>query len=109
MSKKQSFSRSQFVSSVVPAATTSSWQPRRALVAALAAPKRGTREFAPHSQVALTTTPPSRDQGILNLAKSPYAKLRNVPVHAVTIERGFWAQRREVNVNKCIPSMERLL
>src|SRR5207244_5630343 len=38
-----------------------------------------------------------------------YAKLRNVPVHAVTIENGFWAQRREVNVNKSIPSMEKLL
>src|SRR5436853_2307713 len=109
MSKKQSCSRRQFVSSAVSAATISSWQPGRALFAALAAPKRGTREFAPHSQVALTTTPPWRDQGILNLAKSPYAKLRNVPVHAVTIENGFWAQRREVNVNKSIPSMEKLL
>ena len=109
MSKKQSFSRRQFVSSAVSAATISSWQPGRALFAALAAPKRGAREFAPHSQVALTTTPPWRDQGILNLAKSPYAKLRNVPVHAVTIENGFWAQRREVNVNKSIPSMEKLL
>src|SRR5881392_338551 len=109
MSKKQSFSRRQFVSSAVSAATISSWQPGRALFAALAAPKRGTRELAPHSQVALTTTPPWRDQGILNLAKSPYAKLRNVPVHAVTIENGFWAQRREVNVNTSIPSMEKLL
>src|SRR5256884_5517954 len=109
MTKKQSFPRRQFVSSAVSAATISSWQPGRALFAALAAPKRGTRELAPHSQVALTTTPPWRDQGILNLAKSPYAKLRNVPVHAVTIENGFGAQRREVNVNKSIPSMEKLL
>src|SRR5437588_643078 len=109
MSKQQSFSRRQFVSSAVSAATISSWQPGRALFAALAAPKRGTRELAPHSQVALTTTPPWRDQGILNLAKSPYAKLRNVPVHAVTIENGFWAQGREVNANKSIPSMEKLL
>jgi len=30
-------------------------------------------------------------------------------VHAVTIENGFWAQRREVNVNKSIPSMGKLL
>src|SRR5205823_11272469 len=109
MSKKQSFSRRQFVSSAVSAATISSWQPGRALFAALAAPKRGTRELAPHSQVALTTTPPWRDQGILNLAKSPYAKLRNVAVHAVTIENGFWAQRREVNVSKSLPSMGKLL
>jgi uncharacterized protein len=109
MSKKPHFSRRQFVSSAVSAATISSLQPARELFAALAAPKSGTREFAPHSQVALTTTQPWRDQGILNLANSPYAKLRNVPVHAVTIENGFWAQRREVNVSKSIPSMEKLL
>src|SRR5690349_19651326 len=109
MSKKPHFSRRQFVSSAVSAATISSLQPARELFAALAAPKSGTREFAPHSQVALTTTQPWRDHGILNLAKSPYAKLRNVPVHAVTIENGFWAQRREVNVSKSIPSMEKLL
>jgi len=50
-----------------------------------------------------------KDQGILNLAKSPHAKLRNVPVHAVTINAGFWAQRRETSVNSSIPSMEKLL
>lgn len=50
-----------------------------------------------------------RDQGILYVDKSPYAKLRNVPVHAVTITQGFWGARREVNVNRSIPSMENLL
>src|SRR5437899_2047017 len=109
MSKKQSFSRRQFVSSAVSAATISTWKPGRALFAALSAVERGKSELAHQSQVTLTTTPPWRDQGILNLAKSPYAKLRNVPVHAVTIENGFWAQRREVNVSKSIPSMEKLL
>src|SRR5260370_18868920 len=68
----------------------------------------GTREAA-QSSVALTTTPAWRDQGILNLAKSPYAKLRGVPVHAVTIEAGFWSPRRESNVNASIPSMGKLL
>jgi len=29
--------------------------------------------------------------------------------HAITIEHGFWAQRRDVNVNKSIPSVEKLL
>src|SRR6266513_4466908 len=109
MSSTQGFSRRQFVSSAISTAVVSCLPIGRALFAALAAPKRGTREFAPHSQVALTTTPPWRDQGILNLTKSPYAKIRNVPVHAVTIENGFWAQRREVNVNKSTPSMEKLL
>jgi uncharacterized protein len=50
-----------------------------------------------------------KDQGVLNLGKSPYAKLRNVPVHAVTITSGFWAARRQTNVEKSIPSMEKLL
>jgi DUF1680 family protein len=30
-------------------------------------------------------------------------------VHAVRIENGFWAERREVNVNNSIPSMRKLL
>jgi len=33
--------------------------------------------------------------GILNLAKSPYAKLRSVPVHAVMIEAGFGRHGRD--------------
>jgi DUF1680 family protein len=50
-----------------------------------------------------------KDQGIENLAKSPHAKLRNIPVHAVTIQSGFWGQRREINVTKSIPTMHDLL
>lgn len=46
---------------------------------------------------------------MLFVDKSPFAKLRNVPVHAVTITQGFWGARREVNVSKSIPSMEKLL
>ena len=51
---------------------------------------------------------PWKDQAIENLAKSPYAKLRQIPVHAVTIKAGFWVQRREVNVSKSIPTMHNL-
>lgn len=50
-----------------------------------------------------------KDQGIENLAKSPHAKLRDIPVRAVTIQSGFWAQRREINVSKSIPTMHDLL
>jgi uncharacterized protein len=50
-----------------------------------------------------------KDQGILFVDKSPCAKLHNVPIHAVTITQGFWATRREINVNKSIPSMQQLL
>jgi DUF1680 family protein len=50
-----------------------------------------------------------RNEGVLYLDKSPYAKLRNVPVHAVTITKGFWGSRRDINVRNSIPSMEKLL
>src|SRR5882724_2927688 len=109
MSNTPGFSRRQFISSALSSATVSCLRPGRELLKALTAPKSGTREIPLQSSVALTATPPWRDQGILNLAKSQHAKLRNVPVHAVTIENGFWAQRREVNVNKSIPSTEKLL
>src|SRR5262249_55851640 len=50
-----------------------------------------------------------RDEGVLYLDKSPHAKLRNIPVHAVTITNGVWGSRRAVNVKSSIPSMEKLL
>jgi len=109
MTKTPGFSRRQFVSSAISAATITCFKPGRELLSGFTAARFGADEKTAQSSVALTSTPPWRDQGILNLAKSPYAKLRNVPVHAVTIQDGFWAQRREVNVNKSIPSMEKLL
>jgi DUF1680 family protein len=109
MSNTPGVSRRHFVSSAISAATISCLQPGRELLAGFTAARVAAPENSAQSSVALTNTPPWRDQGILNLAKSPYAKLRNVPVHAVTIENGFWARRREVNVSKSIPSMEKLL
>jgi DUF1680 family protein len=109
MDNKQNIPRRQFVSSAISAATISCFEPGRAFLTSLVADKTESGGTPQPSSVALTTAPPWRDQGILNLAKSPYAKLRNVPVRAVTIENGFWAQRREVNAKKSIPSMERLL
>ncbi|HKF25207.1 MAG TPA: hypothetical protein VKB24_04500 [Candidatus Acidoferrum sp.] len=50
-----------------------------------------------------------REEGVLFLEKSPYAKLRNIPVRAVTIKSGFWGSRRATNVDSSIPSMEKLL
>lgn len=55
---------------------------------------------------ASNSTPENwRDQGVLHLTNSPYAKLHNVPVRAVTINEGFWAKRRATNVQSSIPSM----
>ena len=52
---------------------------------------------------------PWKDQGVLNLVNSPFAKLHSVPVRAVTIEEGFWSQRRKTNVKSSIPSMRKEL
>jgi len=50
-----------------------------------------------------------KDQGVLNLVSSPYAKLHSVPVRAVTIEEGFWSKRRQTNVERSIPTMREQL
>jgi len=52
---------------------------------------------------------PWRDQGVLNVVNSPYAKLHSVPVRAVTIEEGFWSKRRKINVERSIPTMREQL
>ena len=65
--------------------------------------------FSSLGQVSLSSTPPWNEQGILNLARSPHAKLQNIPVHAVTLHEGFWQSRRTTNVQSSIPSMGKLL
>ncbi len=107
MNVGRKFSRRKFVSSAVSASAFSVLPGAQKLLGRFTGAV-GTRE-AGQSSVRLTTTLDWRDQGILNLAKSPYAKLRGVPVHAVTIEAGFWSPRRETNVNSSIPSMGKLL
>src|SRR5438067_2038215 len=50
-----------------------------------------------------------QDQGVINTANSPYAKLHSVPVRAVTIEEGFWSKRRKTNIERSIPTMREQL
>jgi DUF1680 family protein len=107
MTQKQAISRRQFVTSAGAAAAISSL-PLRDAFAAIGKevpPATG----SPQTAVALTDNPGWKDQGVENLAKSPHAKLRNIPVRAVTIQSGFWASRREINVTKSIPTMHDLL
>src|SRR5437660_7379449 len=52
---------------------------------------------------------PWQDQGVINTANSPFAKLHSVPVHAVTIDEGFWSKRRATNVERSIPTMRQEL
>ncbi len=96
MTKKAKFTRREFVGAAVSTAAMSA-MPARSL---FGASWRG-GVSAPNAEW--------KDEGVLFLDKSPYAKLHNIPVHAVTITAGFWGARRETNVEKSIPSMEKLL
>ena len=100
MTKGFEISRREFVGSAISAATLASL-PLGDLALS------GERKLV--SSSASSTGSEWKNQGVLNLVKSPYAKLRNVPVHAVTVTSGFWAARRQTNVEKSIPSMEKLL
>jgi DUF1680 family protein len=104
MSEKGSISRRQFVTAAISVAAASSL-PAPSAFARVGAGGRAAPQAAP----ALTDAPGWKDQGVENLAKTPHAKLRNIPLRAVTITGGFWAQRREINVTKSIPTMHDLL
>lgn len=96
MSNRSQISRREFVGSAISTAALSSLP----LQKLMAFPERS------------GSSPSDRDwkdEGVLHVDKSPYAKLHNVPVHAVTITQGFWGILREINVDKSIPSMEKLL
>ncbi len=105
MDVKGKYSRRKFVSTAMSASAISVLPGAPKLLSGFAGALGGRQQ----NSVPLTATPAWRDQGILNLAKSPYAKLHNVPVRAVTIEAGFWSPRRETNVTSSIPSMGKLL
>ena len=108
MSKTNEISRRQFVNSAISVAAASSLATPQLLAGFVRS--TGTPEaLQSQTSPALTASPSWKDQGIENLAKSPHAKLRNIPVHAVTIGSGFWGQRRETNVTNSIPSMHDLL
>lgn len=52
---------------------------------------------------------PWKTQPILDVSKSPQAKVQGVPIRAVKMGEGFWAGRRRANVEKSIPSLYELL
>ena len=101
-SDRKDFSRRRFLSTAVTS-TAASLLARPAFSAALDSLSSYSTHIAPFD--AATTALPWKDQGVLNLANSPYAKLHTVPVRAVTITEGFWSKRRKINVEKSIPSM----
>ena len=109
MNKKKEISRRRFVSSAVTAGAAAYLLPTRDLFAGVARGSNHENDLTQQSTPALLDNPSWKDQGIENLSRSPYAKLKNIPVHAVTIESGFWEKRRVINVERSIPSMHDLL
>jgi uncharacterized protein len=103
MAEKGNVSRRQFVASAISVAAASSF-PGRAFVGGAA-----DRTALAQNNGKLTDTPEWKDQGVENLAQSPHARLRDIPVRAVTITGGFWGPRREINVSRSIPTMHDLL
>jgi len=107
MSRSREVSRRQFVASATAVAAISSFP--TANIFGAGATKNPQQTGSTQTAVPLIESPNWKDQGVENLTKSPYAKLRNIPVHAVTIQKGFWSARREINVAKSIPTMHDLL
>jgi uncharacterized protein len=99
MNSTNSVSRRQFISTAASSAAVS-YLGHPGLSFALGGPD------APSAEASLL---PWGDQGVLNLANSPYAKLHSVPVRAVTVEEGFWSKRRKTNVESSIPTMREQL
>lgn len=46
-----------------------------------------------------------KDAGVIDVNRSPYAKLKSLPVRAIVIQEGFWSRRRTTNLDASIPSM----
>lgn len=109
MNKKEDISRRRFVTSAVSAGAAACLLSTRELFAGVAGRSNQENGLTQQSAPALLDHPSWKDQGIENLSRSPFAKLKNIPVHAVTIDSGFWAKRRVINVEKSIPSMHDLL
>jgi len=95
---KRKVSRRQFLASaaasVVPVAMA---QARPGLASALA-PLANAAGAAPDAGW--------KDAGVIDVSRSPHAKLKTVPIRAVEIQEGFWSKRRATNVQSSIPSMQ---
>jgi DUF1680 family protein len=104
MPSSSRFSRRQFLSTVATSSAAGILVPPAFSLAFGDAARAGFFDLA-----AAGASLAWQDQGVLNVAKSPFAKLHSVPVRAVTIEEGFWSKRRKTNVERSIPTMHQEL
>ena len=65
----------------------------------------GHAEGITHASPSGAAVEPWQGKPVLDLSRSKYAKLRQVPVSAVQLT-GFWASRRQTNVASSIPTMK---
>jgi hypothetical protein len=65
--------------------------------------------LGPTRDASVVSGAASNNAGIADFSKSPFARLKPVPVRAVTIEDGFWSRRRTTNVRSSIPTMHEQL
>src|ERR1700722_11113652 len=85
---------------------------RREFISTAAAATAATAlpDFARAANTGSSTLDPDwKNAGVIATRNSPYAKLKSVPVQAVTIETGFWSKRRTINADSSIPSMRQQL
>jgi DUF1680 family protein len=54
---------------------------------------------------AQSSRDPRRDEGVIDVGRSPHARLHGVPIRAVHMDDGFWQARMRINVERSIPSM----
>jgi uncharacterized protein len=85
--------------------TNSSFTRRQFLATAAAAAALRSNLAWSQSTGTSTLDPDWANAGIICTRNSPHAKLKSVPVRAVTIQPGFWSKRRQTNVEASLPSM----
>src|SRR5260370_1080391 len=101
MTKRDDTSRREFIGLALSTAALSSLSPRE-LFAKGGAAGPGPQATAQREIPPLVDSPGWKEQGVENLTKSRYAKLRNVPVRAVTIKTAVWGRR-----SACFPRRRR--
>lgn len=60
-------------------------------------------------QSAFAQKPDAKSRGVIDVSKSPHARLHSVPVEAVKMGEGFWLPRMKTNVERSIPTLLELL
>jgi DUF1680 family protein len=61
--------------------------------------------FVGEQKPSVTSRAKLEETGVIDLSRSPFAKLKTLPIEAVVIQEGFWSKRRKTNLTASIPSM----